>query len=43
MAEVAGKILLTGATGFVVVPASSEGYAGGTPVTIHCYGEDGNG
>ena len=34
---------VTGATGFVVVPASSEGYAEGTPVTIHCYGEDGNG
>jgi len=34
---------VTGATGFVVVPASSEGYAEGTPVTIHCYGEDGKG
>ncbi|MGB5167964.1 MAG: gephyrin-like molybdotransferase Glp [Acidimicrobiia bacterium] len=33
---------VTGASGFVVVPASSEGYAEGTPVTIHCYGEDGN-
>jgi molybdopterin molybdotransferase len=31
---------VTRATGFVVVPASSEGYAEGTPVTVHCYGED---
>ena len=34
---------VTAASGFVLVPASSEGYAEGTPVTIHCYGEDGNG
>ena len=31
---------VTRASGFVVVPASSEGYAEGTPVTVHCYGED---
>ena len=29
---------VTAATGFVVVPASSEGYAEGTTVTVHCYG-----
>lgn len=34
---------VTGASGFVVVPASSEGYGEGTPVTIYCYGEDDNG
>ncbi len=28
---------VTGASGFVVVPAESEGYAEGTEVTIHCY------
>jgi molybdopterin molybdotransferase len=33
---------VTAASGFVVVPASSEGYAEGKTVTIHCYGEDGN-
>jgi molybdopterin molybdotransferase len=33
---------VTRASGFVVVPASSEGYAEGTPVTVHCYGEDCN-
>ena len=31
---------VTRASGFVVVPASSEGYAEGTPVTVHHYGED---
>ena len=31
---------VTRASGFVVVPASSEGYAEGTPVTVRCYGED---
>ena len=31
---------VTQASGFVVVPASSEGYAEGTPVTVHCYGEE---
>jgi molybdopterin molybdotransferase len=34
---------VTAASGFVVVPAPSEGYAEGTTVTIHCYGEDGTG
>ena len=34
---------VTAASGFVVVPASSEGYAEGKTVTIHCYGEEGNG
>ena len=34
---------VTAASGFVVVPASSEGYAEGKSVTVHCYGEDGNG
>ena len=28
---------VTGASGFVVVPVSSEGYAEGTIVTVHCY------
>ncbi len=28
---------VTAATGFVVVPVSSEGYAEGTRVTVHCY------
>jgi molybdopterin molybdotransferase len=31
---------VTQASGFVVVPASSEGYAEHTPVTVHCYGEE---
>jgi len=31
---------VTGASGFVVVPAESEGYAEGTEVTIHCYRGD---
>ena len=28
---------VTTASGFVVVPVSSEGYAEGTLVTVHCY------
>jgi molybdopterin molybdotransferase len=32
---------VTRASGFVVVPSSSEGYDEGTPVTVHCYAEDG--
>jgi molybdopterin molybdotransferase len=31
---------VTRASGFVVVPASSEGYAEGTFVTVHCYAEE---
>jgi molybdopterin molybdotransferase len=31
---------VTGASGFVVVPAESEGYAEGTAVDVHCYSGD---
>jgi len=33
---------VTGASGFVVVPAASEGYAERTEVEIHCYRDDGS-
>jgi len=32
---------VTGASGFVVVPAESEGYAEGTTIEVHCYRTDG--